>query len=130
MESLHFINIIFAELPDEQSIGPGEFNFFYISPLKSLNLGIIPRCKIRWPPGHLGCNLFAKFQRTPLVAASEISAFLRRVQNRKLFLKNKNLGLIISKVIWITKHFCSEDSLMFYSIQKQPSGVFYENRCS
>ena len=64
MESLHFINIIFAELPDEQSIGPGEFNFFYISPLKSLNLGIIPGCKIRWPPGHLGCNLFAKFQRT------------------------------------------------------------------
>ena len=41
MELLHFQNIIFAQLPGEKSTDPGEFNFFYISPLKSLDLVLI-----------------------------------------------------------------------------------------
>ena len=30
----------------EKSTGPGEFNFIYISPLKSLHLVLIPRAKL------------------------------------------------------------------------------------
>ena len=51
MESLHFLNITFAELPSGESTNPGEFNFFYISPLKSLNLVLIPGAKL---DGHRG----------------------------------------------------------------------------
>ena len=57
MEYLYFLNIIsngidlgkhlesFAKLPGGNSTGPGEFNFFYISPLNSLNLALIPGAK-------------------------------------------------------------------------------------
>ena len=51
MESLHFLNTIFAKLPSENSTGPGEFNFFYISPLRSLNFVLIPGAKLG---GHRG----------------------------------------------------------------------------
>ena len=51
MESLHFLNITFAELPSGESTNPGEFNFFYISPLKSLNLVLIPGADL---DGHRG----------------------------------------------------------------------------
>ena len=40
MESLHFLNIAFAQLSSEKSTGPSEF-FFYISPLKSLQFLIL-----------------------------------------------------------------------------------------
>ena len=45
MEYLHVSNIIFALLPGEKSTGPGEFFFFYISPLKFLNSVLIPGAK-------------------------------------------------------------------------------------
>ena len=50
MESQQFLNITFAQLPGGKSTSPGEFNFFYISPLKSLNLVLIPGAKL---DGHL-----------------------------------------------------------------------------
>ena len=37
-----FLNMTFAELPGGKSADPGEYNCFYISPLKSLNLVFIP----------------------------------------------------------------------------------------
>ena len=44
--SLHFLNIIFAKLPSGKSTGPGEFSFFHISLLKSLNLALVPGAKL------------------------------------------------------------------------------------
>ena len=46
MKSLHFLKKVFAKLSGEKSTGPGEFNFFYISPLKSLDLVLIPGAKL------------------------------------------------------------------------------------
>ena len=58
MESLYFSKIIvnesdlgksleiFADLPGGKSSGPGEFNFFYISPLNSSNFILIPCAKL------------------------------------------------------------------------------------
>ena len=46
MESLHFLNKIFAYLPNGKSTCPSEFNFLFISPLKSLNLVLISGKKI------------------------------------------------------------------------------------
>ena len=46
MESLYPLNIIFDKVPGEKSTEPGEFNFFYIFPLKSLNLVLIPGAKL------------------------------------------------------------------------------------
>ena len=46
IKSLHFLNLIFAEVPGGESTGPGEFNFFQISPLISLNLALIPGAKL------------------------------------------------------------------------------------
>ena len=43
---LHFLNITFAKLPGGKSTGHGEFNIFYISPLKSLNLALVPGAKL------------------------------------------------------------------------------------
>ena len=51
MKSLESLSIIFAQLPGGKSTGPGEFNFFNISPLKSLNLVLIPGVKL---DGHRG----------------------------------------------------------------------------
>ena len=51
MESLHISNIIFAQLPIEKSTGSGEFNFFKLTPLKSLSLVLIPGAKL---DGHRG----------------------------------------------------------------------------
>ena len=45
MESLNFLNIIFAELPGGKSGSSGEFSFFYIFALKSLNLVLIHGAK-------------------------------------------------------------------------------------
>ena len=44
--SLAFLNITFTLLPGGKSTGPGEFTFFYIAPLKSLNLVLIPGAKL------------------------------------------------------------------------------------
>ena len=41
MGPLHFLKKTFAELPSGKSTNPGEFNFFNVSPLKSLNLVLI-----------------------------------------------------------------------------------------
>ena len=48
MESLHFLNCIFASLASEKSVDPGEVDFFFfnISPLRSLNLILIPEAKL------------------------------------------------------------------------------------
>ena len=58
MESLYFSKIIvnesdlgksleiFADLPGGKLTGPGEFNFFYISPLNSSNFILIPCAKL------------------------------------------------------------------------------------
>ena len=43
MESLHFLNTIFAKLPSENSTGPGDF--------KSLNFVLTPGAKLG---GHRG----------------------------------------------------------------------------
>ena len=51
MESLDFVSIISAQLPGGKSTGPGEFNFLHISPLKSLNLVLIPGVTLG---GHWG----------------------------------------------------------------------------
>ena len=41
MESLYFLNITLAELLGGKTTNRGEFNFFCISPQKSLNLVLI-----------------------------------------------------------------------------------------
>ena len=51
MESLHFLNIIFAELLGGKLTIPSELNFFHISLLKSLNIVLIPGAKL---DGHRG----------------------------------------------------------------------------
>ena len=51
MESLHFLNITFTYLPCGKSTNPGECNFFYIFPLKFLNLVLIPSADL---DGHQG----------------------------------------------------------------------------
>ena len=57
IKSPYFLNIIFAKFPDEKSTGPCELNFFYISPLKSLNLALIPGVKLDAHGGTwTGCN--------------------------------------------------------------------------
>ena len=58
MESLHFLNITFAKLHSGESIYPGEFNFFYISPLKSLNLVLIPGAKLDGQRGTWAGSLY------------------------------------------------------------------------
>ena len=59
IKSLHFLNIIFAKLPGRKLTGPGEFIFFYISPLKSLNLALIPGAKFDAHRGTwTGCIYF------------------------------------------------------------------------
>ena len=47
------VNILetFARLPGGKLTGPGEFKFFYASPLNSLNLVLIPGAKL---DGHRG----------------------------------------------------------------------------
>ena len=57
MESLSFLNISFAWLPGGISTAPGEFNFFYISQLKSLNLVLIPGTNLNGRRGPwAGCS--------------------------------------------------------------------------
>ena len=46
MKSLHFLIISFALIPSGKSTYCGEFNFFHISSLKSLNLVLIPGAKL------------------------------------------------------------------------------------
>ena len=46
MESLHFLNITFSQLPGGKSIGPGGFSCFYISLVKSLYIILIPGAKL------------------------------------------------------------------------------------
>ena len=58
MESLHFLNITFAKLPSGESIYPGEFNFFYVSPLKSLNLVLIPGANLDGQRGTWAGSLY------------------------------------------------------------------------
>ena len=53
MKSLHFLIMIFAKLSGEKWPGSSEFNFLYISPLKSLNLVLMPSTNWMGPPGHL-----------------------------------------------------------------------------
>ena len=55
---LHFLNITFAKLPSGESIYPGEFSFFYISPLKSLNLVLIPGAKLDGQRGTWAGSLY------------------------------------------------------------------------
>ena len=40
------LNIIFAQLPGGKSNDPGKLKFFYISPLKTQNLVLIPGAKL------------------------------------------------------------------------------------
>ena len=46
MESLHFLNIIFASLLSGKSAGLDNFNCFYNSSLKSLNLILVLGAKL------------------------------------------------------------------------------------
>ena len=52
MESLHFLNIIFAYFPGEKLTGPSESDFSYF-PAEIVEYSFHPRCKIGLPPGQL-----------------------------------------------------------------------------
>ena len=43
-----FLNIFFSQLPSGKSTDPGEFNCFYISLVKSLNIILLPGAKLNY----------------------------------------------------------------------------------
>ena len=51
MKFLHFLNIIFAELPGGKSDGPGE-SIFFIFPTGIVQFNFNPRCKTGCSPEH------------------------------------------------------------------------------
>ena len=51
MEFQHFLNKPLAQIPSGKLTDRSEFNFGYISPLKSLNLVLIPGAKLDDRPG-------------------------------------------------------------------------------
>ena len=62
MESLHVLGIVFVYLPGRNQLAPVNFFFFfYISPLKSLNLVLILSVKLDGHRGTwTGCISFVK----------------------------------------------------------------------
>ena len=46
LQNLCILNIFFSQLPGGKSTDPGEFNCFYISLVKSLNIILIPGAKL------------------------------------------------------------------------------------
>ena len=56
MESLHFLNIIFVQLPGGKSSDPNEFIFFSDFPAEIFEFSFVTGCNIRWPLGTwAGC---------------------------------------------------------------------------
>ena len=94
MESIHFLNIIFAQLLGEKSTGPSKFSLIYIFRLKSFNLVLIPRAK---SDGHRGTwTACTKIQQN-LPGCTSTGLFLIKLQvyNRanailKLYQKNNS----------------------------------------
>ena len=65
MESLHVLGIVFAYLPGRKSTCTGEFFFFDISPLKSLDLVLILSVKLDGHRGTwTGCISFVKVNKS------------------------------------------------------------------
>ena len=111
MESLHLLNITFALLPCEKSTDPGEFNFSYVSPLKSLNLVLISGVKLDGHPstwtGSLNiANITLQLMTEILNMTTGKKAYFQ------IFSKHfSNVFFIKCSVLWT--NFCQYASVVF-----------------
>ena len=111
MESLHLLNITFALLPREKSTDPGEFNFSYVSPLKSLNLVLIPGAKL---DGHR--STWTGSLNIANITLKLITEILNMTAGKKAYFQIcskhlSNVFFIKCSVLWT--NFCQYASVVF-----------------
>ena len=126
IKSLHFLNIIFAKLPEENQLAPVNLIFFYISSLKSLNLALIPGAKLdAYRCTWTGCSNQTKLcagQPFSIYQQTLSNAIVHRTRFHNKYLKIKTDGSK-RKNVYKTK------KLMCFTTQKIKESILQDSRC-